>query len=440
MWRGVACGYFFLCAHTMQYSLFLTHYNFLIFFLSPLSLALSFHALETDNDDDDTISSLQSIHPFDHRDIPTYLPLYNSYSSQYKIRPGPDPKRPPEETEWLTNPALQEHVLDPSHEWVDMGEGELGKVYVEILGCDGLPNMDSGGFYGNKTDTFVACVYEDVYGRTDVIDDCLSPRWLPWSNRAFIFSMGHPSSLLNIGVFDYDAGSDRLSDHDLIGRISVDLTNFRSATEYVLSYNICPSARIAGRKSEGKVMIRLRMDIFNERKLVLASLSPPKATYVNTTSRKDFRVIRQTCFGAIDEHRYSIQTLKSYIDELRELQYALFYMDDALMTLLLWRGHFEMKLPFRTKKIKLPIHSFNAFVISTFLVEHPQLFPSFFFGSVAWLLFAIMGWRRNVENVWYHCHSYFAIFKMLSLGDDFAEPHKIEPFENFDAATKEMVR
>ena len=131
--------------------------------------------------------------------LPTYLPLYNSYSSQYKIRPGPDPKRPPEETEWLTNPVLQKHVLEPSHEWVDMGEGELGKVYVEILGCDGLPNMDSGGFYGNKTDTFVACVYEDVYGRTDVIDDCLSPRWLPWSNRAFIFSMGHPSSLLNIG-------------------------------------------------------------------------------------------------------------------------------------------------------------------------------------------------------------------------------------------------
>ncbi|MGK3761763.1 MAG: hypothetical protein ACI8RD_014081 [Bacillariaceae sp.] len=266
-----------------------------------------------------------------------------------------------------------------------MGEGELGKVYVEILGCDGLPNMDSGGFYGNKTDTFVACVYEDVYGRTDVIDDCLSPRWLPWSNRAFVFSMGHPSSTLNIGVFDYDAGSDRLTDHDLIGRVSVDLTNFRSATEYVLSYTIFPSARIAGRKSEGKVMIRLRMDIFDERKLVLASLKPPKATYVNCTSRKEFRVIRQTCFGAIDENRYSIQTLKSYIDELRELQHALFYMEDALMTLILWRGHFEMKLPFIGKKIKLPIHSFNAFVISTFLVEHPTLFPSFFFGSVAWV-------------------------------------------------------
>jgi hypothetical protein len=115
-------------------------------------------------------------------------------------------------------------------------------------------------------------------------------------------------------------------------------------------------------------------------------------------------------------------------------------MNDALMTLILWRGHFEMKLPFRTRKIKLPIHSFNAFVISTFLVEHPTLFPSFFLGSVAWLLFAIMGWRRNAENVWYHCHSYLAIFKMLSLGDDFAEPHKIQPFENVEDTKKEMVR
>merc|ERR1712238_80830 len=124
--------------------------------------------------------------------------------------------------------------------------------------------MDSGAFYGNKTDTFITCVYEDVYGRTDVIDDCLSPRWLPWSNRAFIFSMSHPSSYLNIGVFDYDAGvSDQIASHDLIGRVSVDLTNFRSATEYVLRYDIYPSARIiAGRKSRGKVMIRLRMDLY----------------------------------------------------------------------------------------------------------------------------------------------------------------------------------
>jgi hypothetical protein len=355
----------------------------------------------------------------------------------YKTRPFPDPKLPPGHTEWMTKEDLQEAVLKPSHQWVDIGEGSLGKVYLEILGCDGLPNMDIGAFYGNKTDTFVACVYEDVYGRTDVIDDCLSPRWLPWSHRAFTFHIAHPSSFLNLGIFDFDSGGDRLADHDLIGRVSVDLTNFRSATEYVLSYNICPSARLSPRKSLGKIMIRLRMEVPDERKLAMAALYPPPPIYVNTKSRKDFDVIRKTCFGSVDEDRYSVSTLKSYIDEIYELQYTLFYIEDGLMALLLWRGHCEWTVPLVEIEVNIPLHSIIAFVMTTFLVEYPTLIPCFCFGSLAWLLLAIGVWRRGAENVWWRCHSYEQIFKMLTLGDDYAEPHNIQPFENFENAKRE---
>ncbi len=358
----------------------------------------------------------------------------------YKIRPFADPSRPPDETEWMTKKTLQEAVLQPSKEWVEIGEGSLGKIYLEILGCDGLPNMDAGAFYGNKTDTFVACVFEDVYGRTDVIDDCLSPRWLPWSNRAFILRIDHPSSFLNLGIFDFDAGVDKVADHDLIGRVSVDLTNLRSATEYVLSYNICPSARLSGRKSIGKLMIRLRMEVPDERKLAMAALYPPPPIYVNSKNRKDFDVIQKTCFGSVDEDMYSVAVLKSYIDEISELQQALFYIEDGLMTLLLWRGSTEWTIPFFDIDVMLPTHSFWAFVFSTFLVEHPTFIPSFCFGTLAWLLLAIGGWRQGSENVWWRCHSYTQIFKMIALGDDFAEPHKIEPFENYEASKKEAVR
>jgi len=355
----------------------------------------------------------------------------------YKIRPFANPKRPPNETEWMTDTDLQEAVLQPSHHWVDIGEGSLGRIYLEILGCDGLPNMDNGSFYGNKTDTFVACVFEDVYGRTDVIDDCLSPRWLPWSNRAFILRIEHPSSLLNLGVFDFDAGSDQLADHDLIGRVSVDLTNLRSGTEYVLSYNIFPSARVSDRKSLGKLMIRVRMEIPDERKLTMASLYPPPPIYVNTKSKKDFEVIHKTCFGSVDEDKYSVSTLKSYIDELYELQHTWFYIEDGLSSLLLWRGHFEWTIPFTEIELDLPIHSMFAFVVFTFLVEHPTFIPSFCFAWLAWLLIAIGVWRQEVENPWWRCHSYTQIISMLSLGDDFVEPHKIQPFENFEEAKKE---
>lgn len=215
----------------------------------------------------------------------------------------------------MTHEEIEEEVLKPSKHWVDAGSGTLGRIFLEVLYCDSLPNFDTGGFLGNKTDAFAYVVYEDVYARTDTIDDCLSPRWMPWTNRAFILNMSHPSSQISIGVFDFDPGS--IDDHDLIGRVSIDMTNLRKDTEYILSYNIFPSARIShaggieGRKAQGKVTVRLRLEIPDERRLPLCTLEPPEHVYVNVKKRKDFRVIRQTCLGKYDDQQYSLNTLKS---------------------------------------------------------------------------------------------------------------------------------
>jgi hypothetical protein len=116
--------------------------------------------------------------------------------------------------------------------WLDIGSGDLGKVFVEIIGADGLPNKDTALGGGNKTDPFVCCVYEDTVVKTNVIDDCLSPRWLPWMQRAFVFRMFHPSSNLHIAVFDYDPGFH--DDHDMCGRVSIDLANLLPNTVYLL--------------------------------------------------------------------------------------------------------------------------------------------------------------------------------------------------------------
>lgn len=168
--------------------------------------------------------------------------------------------------------------------------------------------MDTGSWLGNLTDSFVSVVYEDTFVRTDTIDDCLNPVWLPWSQRAFILNIGHASSQIFLGVFDFDAGFD---DHDLIGRVSIDITNFRPDTEYNLTYGLFPSAIVTGRKQQGKIHIRLRLEIPDERKLALSVLEPPLPTYVNVKKGKDFRVIRQTCLGKYDVDKYSINTLKS---------------------------------------------------------------------------------------------------------------------------------
>jgi hypothetical protein len=84
------------------------------------------------------------------------------------------------------------------------------------------------------TDAFVACVFEDNFVRSAVIHDSLNPRWMPWSHRAFEFHIQHPSSILMLGVFDYD--DNPLESHDPIGRVVIVPTLFEKDTMYTLKY------------------------------------------------------------------------------------------------------------------------------------------------------------------------------------------------------------
>jgi hypothetical protein len=61
----------------------------------------------------------------------------------HRARPGPDPDRPLYETEWLTAEQIQMEAEKPSTHWIEASSGKLGKLYLEIIGCDGLPNMDA---------------------------------------------------------------------------------------------------------------------------------------------------------------------------------------------------------------------------------------------------------------------------------------------------------
>ena len=80
---------------------------------------------------------------------------------KYRVRPYPDPKRKAE-TKWMTSAEIQEHAFRRSTNWIDAGSGSIGRIYLEIIGCDDLPNLDrTAGMIGNvKTDTFVCVVFE----------------------------------------------------------------------------------------------------------------------------------------------------------------------------------------------------------------------------------------------------------------------------------------
>jgi hypothetical protein len=155
----------------------------------------------------------------------------------YKVMPYPDPSRP-KETEWMTKDAIHEEALKPSVRWAQSGFGTMGTVYLEIVGCDNLPNLDLG--MANVTDPFVGIVYEDNFVRTDVIWDQLNPRWMPWTTRAFAFQVRHPSSILMLAVFDYDEAP--LDSHDPVGNVIINPANFECDTTYLLHYQLhhCP--------------------------------------------------------------------------------------------------------------------------------------------------------------------------------------------------------
>ncbi|KAL7573033.1 hypothetical protein ACA910_018725 [Epithemia clementina (nom. ined.)] len=348
---------------------------------------------------------------------------------EYKIRPGPDPKRV-EETTWMTRDAIETETYHDSQHWIDVGSGRLGKLFVEILGCEDLPNLDIGG--RNKTDAFVALVYEDAVVKTDVVDDCLNPRWLPWTKRAAIFHIHHSSSKLYLGVFDFDPSFHPADDHDLVGRVTVDLANLRPDSIYVLKYDLYTTSRVSDRKRNGTLTLRLRLEIEDERLVLLSNLEPPPDFYVNAKTRKDYRVIMYTCTGKYDTSRYSIQYINSYIEEILLYQHALFYLNDAVMNLFLWRGTYPVNI--FGKRILLPVHSFSAFVSLVLVVERPQLFPAWFFGSLGWMMLATMDYRLHTPDPWLNCKDFAEFIWALIFGYSPKPPASIEKNQNAEQA------
>jgi len=169
---------------------------------------------------------------------------------QYKTRPGPDPDDKMD-TEWLTNDEIQRYIYKPSRKWKDMGAGTLGTVYIEVLGCDSLPSREKNGIVGNARDTFVQIIYGDSRSLTDVIESSLSPRWLPWSNRAFTLHIKEQCAVIFLAVFDLDFKQD----HTFIGRLCIPLVRFHANTEYLLDYKIHRNSTLHDRPSFGVLKV-----------------------------------------------------------------------------------------------------------------------------------------------------------------------------------------
>ena len=267
----------------------------------------------------------------------------NDTEKRIFVKPHADPANP-EETTWFTEEGLQHECYKPSTNWVQAGQAKsnsLGKVYLEVLECRGLPNTDAGGAIGNKTDAFISMVYGDVMAQTEVIDDSCSPMWMPWCSRAFVFQMAHPSTAIYIGVTDYDVGP---LEHECIGRLAINLSKFYPGTMYTLTYNLYESSNLAVRGEDfGTITVRLRIEISDEKKYLMMGRTPPENRWVNSQQWKSHRVAKYCVDGPHDTEVFEMALFRSHINELLTQKRHLTYgIKDAVKSLIYWRGQVKI--------------------------------------------------------------------------------------------------
>ena len=343
-----------------------------------------------------------------------------------RIKPYPDPDQV-EETKFMTSQEISLKTRRPSQRWIEAGSGSLGKLYLEILACHDLPNVDVGEAVGNVTDSFICAVFEDSVAMTEVIDDELSPHWLPWTQRSFCFGMMHPASILYLGVFDYDLG---IGNHEALGRVAVNLCNLQRNTMYTLKYNLYPSSNVTDRTANGSITIRLRVECYDEKAALLEAIKPRPKIHVNVRKEKSFKVVRYTCFGEYDnEENFDLTVTRSYINEILEYKSAMSYgIRDSLQSLIFWRGQVEVF------SVLLPVHSLIFFCSALTLLERPSLIFPFTFLSIAWIMLATLTLRRQHPSPWHGCPSFLHYLTLLRTGESPRPITSIKESEGSEAA------
>ncbi len=105
---------------------------------------------------------------------------------------------------------------------------------------------------------------------------------------------------------------------------------------------------------------------------------------------------------------YNMKVLRGLIDEffgyLEQISSEINYSIDSLF---FWRG----QVTIFTKE--LPLYSATAYLSSIYVVERPQLIPSYLFFCCAWVLLIILGNRSNFPAPLYRSKSFMYYMKIF---------------------------
>jgi hypothetical protein len=199
----------------------------------------------------------------------------------------------------MTREKIEVESLKSSTNWIEVGSGDLGRFYVEVLGCDNLMMHDRPSIPVLAINAFACLMFEDCIVNTDVIKDDDSPSWMPWCQRAFMFHVRHPSSQLMLGIFtmeEFLPGA-MAQTRSPVGRVVLSPTNICPKTNYTLQF---PLYTEAGKKlGSGTVTLRVRIEWENERQALIAGLSPRSPIFVSVANRNDFSTVNYTVDGKV---------------------------------------------------------------------------------------------------------------------------------------------
>jgi hypothetical protein len=243
----------------------------------------------------------------------------------------------------------------------------------------------------------------------------------------FSLSSSFLASPLFLGVFDKDI----LGDHDPVGRIVINLTNFQDHTVYLLNYSLHNNPN--QNDNRGTITVRLRVEWTDKNEKMKRTLeNPPRKIFLNVSSLKGFRLVRYLCRGDVDMEQASMDSVRQYMSEFYMHLDNLFYLADDILRILLWRGKIQVSLPkprfvrrnnkqmmiqeSQQKQQKdeqednriqvhlwFPFRSMVLFQTVITAIEKPRLIPGLTFFYIGIVLLKMMVSRYHHPNPWKRC-------------------------------------
>ncbi len=343
-----------------------------------------------------------------------------------------------ERQQWLTKEEVDTIIYEPSTSWTVLnGEGDFGQLYIEIIQCKDLfyRHKENGQDESTgKNDPFVTIVHEDAIVSTDALPNCNSPLFMPWSKRAFKFTMKHSYSPVFIGVFDYNdrktglgglltnKHSKRKRNYNEIGRCVISVQKLKPNVTYNMVYDLYQTTEVQKYKrvKVGSITIRIQVQWKDERKLFFDCMDPePKQFTLNVPTKADIVNVNYTLHGNKDMMSFKTEHIYEMLDELMEYNHYYHLIRNTMTSLYWWKPTFVFG--FCGRHFKFPLHSLILFIVLNIAVEFPQYNVSWFFAFTTYVMLWFLSIQRERLPAWQKPPLYSELLQKLLFGRSFTD-------------------